>query len=40
MRGVIERLQQLGAQTVRELDGKPEDMVFALPKELRPQLVD
>ncbi|MFC7300458.1 4-hydroxy-3-methylbut-2-enyl diphosphate reductase [Cognatiluteimonas weifangensis] len=40
VRGVIERLQQLGAQTVRELDGKPEDMVFALPKELRPQLVD
>ena len=38
VRGVIERLQQLGAASVRELDGKPEDMVFALPKELR--LVD
>jgi 4-hydroxy-3-methylbut-2-enyl diphosphate reductase len=37
--GVIERLRELGAQTVRELDGKPEDMVFALPRELRLQLV-
>jgi hypothetical protein len=25
---------------VSELDGKPEDMVFALPKELRLTLVD
>ena len=40
VRGVIERLQQLGAASVRELDGKPEDMVFALPRELRLQLVD
>jgi 4-hydroxy-3-methylbut-2-enyl diphosphate reductase len=40
VRGVVERLQQLGAQVVRELDGEPEDMVFALPKELRLQLVD
>ena len=38
--GVIERLRELGAQAVRELDGKPEDMVFALPKELRLQLVE
>jgi len=38
--GVIERLRELGAHTVRELDGKPEDMVFALPRELRLQLVD
>jgi len=30
----------LGAMSVRELDGKPEDMVFALPRELRVQLVD
>jgi 4-hydroxy-3-methylbut-2-en-1-yl diphosphate reductase len=30
----------LGAGGLRELDGKPEDMVFALPKELRVQLVD
>jgi 4-hydroxy-3-methylbut-2-enyl diphosphate reductase len=40
VRGVVERLQQLGAQVVRELEGEPEDMVFALPKELRLQLVD
>ncbi|MGN6512515.1 MAG: 4-hydroxy-3-methylbut-2-enyl diphosphate reductase [Lysobacteraceae bacterium] len=40
VRGVIERLHALGAAGVRELDGKPEDMVFALPKELRLQLVD
>ena len=40
VRGVIERLRQLGADGVRDLDGKPEDMVFALPKELRLQLVD
>ena len=40
VRGVIERLQQLGAGVVRELDGKPEDMVFALPRELRLQLVE
>ena len=40
VRGVIERLQALGAGSIRELDGKPEDMVFALPRELRVQLVD
>jgi 4-hydroxy-3-methylbut-2-enyl diphosphate reductase len=40
VRGVIERLHALGAGPVRELDGKPEDMVFALPRELRVQLVD
>jgi len=38
--GVLARLHELGARGVRELDGKPEDMVFALPKELRVQLVD
>jgi len=38
--GVIERLRELGAHTVRELEGKPEDMVFALPRELRLQLVE
>ncbi|MGN0858975.1 MAG: 4-hydroxy-3-methylbut-2-enyl diphosphate reductase [Stenotrophomonas sp.] len=37
--GVLERLAQLGATTQRELDGEPETMVFALPKELRLQLV-
>jgi 4-hydroxy-3-methylbut-2-enyl diphosphate reductase len=40
VRGVIERLRELGAHAVRDLDGEPEDMVFALPKELRVQLVD
>ncbi len=40
VQGVIARLRELGAGAVRELDGEPEDMVFALPKELRVQLVD
>ncbi|MDQ3159687.1 MAG: 4-hydroxy-3-methylbut-2-enyl diphosphate reductase, partial [Pseudomonadota bacterium] len=40
VRGVIDRLRDLGAETVRELNGEPENMVFALPKELRLQLVD
>ena len=40
VRGVIERLHELGAGHVAELDGEPESMVFALPKELRLQLVD
>ncbi|HYG08164.1 MAG TPA: 4-hydroxy-3-methylbut-2-enyl diphosphate reductase, partial [Stenotrophomonas sp.] len=37
--GVIARLRELGAQNVAELAGEPESMVFALPKELRLQLV-
>jgi 4-hydroxy-3-methylbut-2-enyl diphosphate reductase len=40
VQGVIARLQQLGAGAVRELHGEPEDMVFALPKELRLNLID
>jgi 4-hydroxy-3-methylbut-2-en-1-yl diphosphate reductase len=40
VRGVIERLRELGAEHVDELSGEPENMVFALPKELRVQLVD
>jgi 4-hydroxy-3-methylbut-2-enyl diphosphate reductase len=40
VRGVIERLHELGAAGVRELEGEPESMVFALPRELRVQLVD
>ncbi len=40
VQGVIARLRELGAGSLRELDGKPEDMVFALPKELRLQLID
>jgi len=38
--GVLARLRALGAVAVRELHGEPEDMVFALPKELRVRLVD
>ena len=40
VRGVIERLQSLGAGAVTELAGQPENVVFALPKELRVVLVD
>jgi 4-hydroxy-3-methylbut-2-enyl diphosphate reductase len=40
VQGVIARLQELGGGSVRELHGEPEDMVFALPKELRLHLVD
>ncbi|WP_394540801.1 4-hydroxy-3-methylbut-2-enyl diphosphate reductase [Lysobacter enzymogenes] len=39
VRGVIDRLSELGADRVTELDGEQESMVFALPKELRLQLV-
>ena len=39
VRGVLDRLEQLGASAATELPGKPEDMVFALPKELRIALV-
>jgi 4-hydroxy-3-methylbut-2-enyl diphosphate reductase len=38
VRDVVDRLRELGASSVRELDGKPEDIVFALPKELRVRL--
>lgn len=40
VKGVIAKLQMLGAGEVTELDGEPENMVFALPKELRLVLVD
>ena len=40
VQGVLVRLRELGANGVRELDGEPENMVFALPRELRVQLVD
>ncbi len=40
VQGVLARLRELGANGVRELSGEPEDMVFALPKELRLRLVD
>ncbi len=37
--GVLDRLHELGAHAVRELRGEPENMVFALPRELRITLV-
>ena len=40
VQGVLARLNDLGAGNARELHGEPEDMVFALPKELRLRLVD
>ncbi|MFK3649011.1 4-hydroxy-3-methylbut-2-enyl diphosphate reductase [Lysobacter enzymogenes] len=40
VRGVIDRLRELGALHVTELDGEQESMVFALPKELRLQLIN
>jgi 4-hydroxy-3-methylbut-2-en-1-yl diphosphate reductase len=40
VRGVLDRLQELGGAPARELQGEPENMVFALPRELRVQLVD
>jgi 4-hydroxy-3-methylbut-2-en-1-yl diphosphate reductase len=40
VQGVIARLQAHGAGVVQELDGEPENIVFALPKELRLVLVD
>jgi len=38
VQGVLQRLRALGATELRELPGEPEDMVFALPKELRQKL--
>ncbi|MGY8563955.1 4-hydroxy-3-methylbut-2-enyl diphosphate reductase [Paracidovorax citrulli] len=38
--GVIARLKELGAGNVGELEGEPESMVFALPKELRLRLIN
>ncbi|MNV10188.1 4-hydroxy-3-methylbut-2-enyl diphosphate reductase [compost metagenome] len=38
--GVIARLKELGATGIGELDGEPESMVFALPKELRLRLIN
>jgi 4-hydroxy-3-methylbut-2-enyl diphosphate reductase len=40
VQGVVARLRELGGADVRELHGEPEDMVFALPKELRFVLVE
>jgi len=35
VQGVVERLREAGGDVVRELDGDPENIEFALPKELR-----
>ena len=35
VQGVVASLREWGADSVRDLDGKPEDTTFALPKELR-----
>jgi 4-hydroxy-3-methylbut-2-en-1-yl diphosphate reductase len=40
VRGVIDRLREWGASDVRELQGDPENMTFALPKELRAVVLD
>ena len=40
VQGVLDRLRALGGADARELEGEPENMVFALPRELRVQLVD
>ncbi len=40
VQGVLDRLRTLGGGEARELAGEPENMVFALPRELRVQLVD
>jgi 4-hydroxy-3-methylbut-2-enyl diphosphate reductase len=40
VQGVVSRLQELGAGTVEHLEGEPENVVFALPKELRITLVN
>ncbi len=38
--GVLERLRELGAAEALELPGQPENIVFALPRELRVVMVD
>ncbi|HET8819409.1 MAG TPA: 4-hydroxy-3-methylbut-2-enyl diphosphate reductase [Xanthomonadaceae bacterium] len=40
VQGVLARLKALGGGEARELAGEPENMVFALPRELRVQLVE
>ncbi|SDD95384.1 4-hydroxy-3-methylbut-2-enyl diphosphate reductase [Aquimonas voraii] len=39
VQGVVDRLRELGASGVRQLEGEPENVIFALPKELRVTLV-
>jgi 4-hydroxy-3-methylbut-2-enyl diphosphate reductase len=40
VRAVVQRLRELGGQSVEELTGKPETIEFALPRQLRVQLQD
>lgn len=40
VQGVIARLNEWGASSVQHLEGKPEDVTFALPKELRIKLLN
>jgi 4-hydroxy-3-methylbut-2-enyl diphosphate reductase len=40
VQGVVEQLRAWGAADVRELQGDPENMTFALPKELRAVVLD
>ena len=40
VQGVVDQLRAWGADSVRELKGDPENMTFALPKELRVVLID
>ena len=39
VRDVVARLREAGCASVRELDGEPENVTFALPKELRVRVV-
>lgn len=39
VKGVIERLRELGAQTPHELEGREENITFSMPKELREQVI-
>lgn len=39
VQGVIARLNEWGASAIQHLEGEPEDLTFALPKELRIRLV-
>ncbi len=40
VQGVVDRLRELGADLVEHIEGEPENVVFALPKELRITLVN
>jgi 4-hydroxy-3-methylbut-2-enyl diphosphate reductase len=40
VQAVIERLKDLGADSVTEVDGRPENVTFSMPKELRLAVVD